>query len=329
MTSGRSLLNRIGFSVALCSALAAATAAVAQTADWPTRQVSIIVPTAAGGNTDLMARLAADHLTSKLGQPFVVDNRPSAGGAVASNLVATAPPDGHTLLFAPNSMVLLTPLVQKLNFDPRKVLTPITNVGTGSQVIAIKRSLPVTTLAEFIAYAKKNPGKLNFAIAGANNISHLGPVLLFKRAGIDLVMVPSRGEPQAVTDLMAGNVDFYFGNTSVLLQHANHEHIRLLAVGTAQRIAAAPNLPTIAETIPGLVFASWNGFFAPNGLPDAIAGRLRAQIADLAKTPEVTKKLVGLGIVPGGMSRDEVASVFKVDQQNFTDAVQAAGIQPQ
>ncbi len=327
MTRGMTLLTRAGVSAVAIVAIAGA--AYAQTDDWPTRQVSIVVPTAAGGNTDLMARLAADHLTGRLKQPFVVDNRPSAGGAVASNLVATAAADGHTLLFAPNSMVLLTPLVQKLNFDPRKVLTPITNVGTGTQVIAIKRSLPVTTLPEFIAYAKKNPGKLNFAIAGANNISHLGPVLLFKRAGIDLVMVPSRGEPQAVTDLMAGNVDFYFGNTSVLLQHANHENIRLLAVGTAQRIAAAPDLPTISETIPGLVFASWNGFFAPNGLSDGIAARLRTEIASLTKMPDVTKKLVNLGIVPGGMSRDEVAAVFKTDQQNFADAVQAAGIEPQ
>jgi tripartite-type tricarboxylate transporter receptor subunit TctC len=196
-------------------------------------------------------------------------------------------------------------------------------------VIAIRRELPVTTLAEFIAYAKKNPGKLNFAIAGANNISHLGPVLLFKRAGIELVMVPARGEPQAINDLMAGTVDFYFGNTSQLLQHASNERVRLLAVGSAERIAAAPDLPTIAETVPGFVFASWNGFFAPSALPGDIAEKIRAEIANFVKAPGVAKKLTALGIVPGGMGRDAVAKVFKIDQQNFSDAVEAAGIQPQ
>ena len=202
--------------------------------DWPTRQVTILVPTAAGGNTDLMARMAAEHLSQKLGQPFVVENRPSAGGALTSTQVSTAEPDGHTILFAPHSMILLTPLVQKISFDPNK-LVPVTNVGTGSQVVAVKRDLPVKTLQEFLDYAKTNPGKLNYAIAGANNISHLGPALLFKRAGVDLVMVPARGEPQAITDLMAGNADLYFGNASILLQHQNHEKIRILAVGTAAR----------------------------------------------------------------------------------------------
>jgi tripartite-type tricarboxylate transporter receptor subunit TctC len=310
-------------------ALAAAMLPSSAQADWPSRPVTVVVPTAAGGNTDMMARLAADHLTSKLGQSFVVDNRPSAGGAVASKTAASAAPDGYTFMFAPNSMVLLTPLVQKIGFDPRKLLTPITNVGTGTQVIAIRRELPVTTLAEFITYAKKNPGKLNYAIAGANNISHLGPVLLFKRAGIELVMVPARGEPQAINDLMAGTVDFYFGNTSQLLQHGASGRVRLLAVGSAERIGAAPDLATISETVPGFVFASWNGFFAPNELPRDIAGKVRGEIASFVKSPEVAKKLTALGIVPGGMGQEEVARVFKIDRQNFSDAVEAAGIQPQ
>ena len=185
--------------------------------DWPTKQVTIYVTTAAGGNTDLMARMAAEYLSAKFGKTFVVENRPSAGGAQASGQVVSAAPDGYSMLFTPNSAVLLAPLVQKMSFDPDKGLTPVTNVGTGSQVIAIKRSLPVNNLAEFLAYAKANPNKLNFAAAGTNNISHLAPLLLFARAGVEVVMVPSRGEPQAISDLMAGNVDFYFGNTSVLL----------------------------------------------------------------------------------------------------------------
>src|SRR5205823_4321741 len=141
-----------------------------------------------------------------------------------------------TLLFAASSMIVLTPQLQKLNFDPMEQLVPITNVGIGTQMIAIKRALPAKTLPEFIAFAKANPGKLNFTVAGTQNISHLAPVLLFARAGVELVMVPAKGEPQAVSDLMSGQVDLYFGNSSALLPHINSDRIRLIAVGAAQRL---------------------------------------------------------------------------------------------
>jgi tripartite-type tricarboxylate transporter receptor subunit TctC len=303
------------------------TAAVpAGAAEWPTRPVTIIVPLAAGGNTDMMARLAAQHLGEKFGQSFVVENRPSAGGALASAHVAAAPPDGYTMLFAPASMLLLTPMLQKLSFDPARQLVPVTNMGTGAQVIAIKRDLPAKTLAQFIAHAKANPGKLNFAVAGTQNISHLAPVLLFKLAGIELVMVPAKGEPQAISDLMSGQVDLYFGNASQLLQHANSERIRIIAAGTAQRLAVAPDLPTVSETFPNLVFSSWNGFVVPAGTPEPIVEAIRSAVAAVAKSPEVSQRLSRLGIVPGGQTTEEVAAVFKADREMFAQAVKAAGI---
>jgi tripartite-type tricarboxylate transporter receptor subunit TctC len=290
-----------------------------QAADWPVRPVTVVVPLAAGGNTDMMARLAAQHLTDKLGQTFIVENRPSAGGAIATAQVAAAPPDGYTLLFTPSSMLLLTPLLQKLSFDPGKQLVPVTNVGTGAQVIAIKRELPARTLPEFLAYARGHPGTLNFAVAGTQNISHLAPVLLFARAGVNLVMVPAKGEAQAIADLISGQVDLYFGNASQLLPHAGSDRIRLLAVGTAQRIAAA-------ETFPGLVFSSWNGFVVPSGTPDEIVDALRREIIALSRSPEVAQRLTKLGIVPGGQSKEEVAATFASDREMFVAAVKAAGI---
>ena len=297
-----------------------------QAADWPVRPVTVVVPLAAGGNTDMMARLAAQHLTDKLGQTFIVENRPSAGGAIATAQVAAAPPDGYTLLFTPSSMLLLTPLLQKLSFDPGKQLVPVTNVGTGAQVIAIKRELPARTLPEFLAYARAHPGTLNFAVAGTQNISHLAPVLLFARAGVNLVMVPAKGEAQAIADLISGQVDLYFGNASQLLPHAGSDRIRLLAVGTAQRIAAAPDLPTVAETFPGLVFSSWNGFVVPAGTPDETVDAIRREIIALARSPEVAQRLTKLGIVPGGQSKEEVAATFASDREMFVAAVKAAGI---
>ena len=313
------------------AALAGLTAVVivptaAHSTDWPTKPVTIYVTTAAGGNTDMMARMAAEHLTGKFGKPFVVENRPSAGGAQASGAVASAAPDGYSILFTPISAVLLAPLVQKMSFDPDRSLTPVTNVGTGSQVIAVKRSLPVNNLAEFLAYAKANPGKLNFAAAGTNNLSHLAPLLLFKLAGAEVVMVPSRGEPQAISDLMAGNVDFYFGNTSVLLAQREHPAIRLLAVGTAERVPAAPDIPTASETLPGFVFASWNGFLVPAGTPEPIIEKLREAVTAMVKRPEVSERLNKLGIIPGGQTKEQVTAVFASDRKNYAEAVKAAGI---
>jgi tripartite-type tricarboxylate transporter receptor subunit TctC len=314
--------------LAAFTALALVWAPQAYATDWPTKPVTIYVTTAAGGNTDMMARMAAEYLSAKFGKTFVVENRPSAGGVQASGQVVSAAPDGYTMLFTPNSAILLAPLVQKMSFDPDKNLTPVTNVGTGSQVIAVKRSLPVNNLAEFLAYAKANPKKLNFAAAGTNNISHLAPLLLFARAGVDVVMVPSRGEPQAISDLMTGNVDFYFGNTSVLLSQKDHPAIKLLAVGTSQRLPNAPDLPTASETMPGFVFASWNGFLVPNGTPEDIIEKLRGAIADMVKAPEMSARLINLGILPGGQTKEQVAAVFQSDRKNFADAVKAAGIPP-
>lgn len=297
-------------------------------ADWPTRPVTVIVPFGAGGNTDMMARLAAQHLSSKFGQPFIIENKPGAGGALGTGQVATAAADGYTLLFSASANLSLTPQVQKLNFDPVKQLVPITNMGTGTQMIAIKRSLPVTTLPEFIAYVKANPGKLNFTVAGTQNISHLAPVLLFARTGLNLVMVPAKSEPQAVGDLISGQVDLYFGNSSALLPHIHNDKIRLIAVGTAQRIGAAPDIPAVAETVPGFEFSSWNGLSAPAGTPEPILAAIQTELAAFAKSPQVSERLSKLGIIPGGLTREQSAAVIKKDYESFAAAVKAAGIEP-
>ncbi len=318
---------RLPFALSAATVLAAL-AGPLHAADWPTRSVTVVVPFGAGGNSDMMARLAAQHLSSKLGQTFVVENRPGAGGALATGQVAAAAPDGYTLLFHAGANVTLTPQVQKLNFDPAKQLVQITNVGTGTQMIAIKRELPAKTLPEFIAYAKAHPGKLNFAVAGTQNISHLAPVLLFARAGINLVMVPAKSEPQAISDLIAGQVDLYFGNSSSLLPHIASDKVRLIAVGTPQRIPAAPDIPAVAETFPGFEFASWNGFSAPAGTPEPIVETVRRELTAFAKSPEISARLSKLGIIPGGMTKDETEAVFKKDHESFAAAIKAAGIAP-
>ena len=308
--------------------LALTLAAPAQASDWPTRSVTVIVPFGAGGNTDMMARLATQHLSTKFNQPFVVENRPSAGGALGTGQVATATPDGYTLLFSAASNINLVPQLQKLNFDPVKQLVPITNVGTGTQIVAVHRSLPVTNLAELIAYAKAHPGKLNYTSAGTQNISHLAPVLLFAQAGIDLVHVPAKSGPQAVSDVLSGQVEVYFGNSSELLPHRNSDKIRLIATGAGKRLAAAPDLPTVGETIPGFEMSSWNGFSAPTGTPEPIIDALRSEVTALVKSPAVSERLTNLGIIPGGLSKEENQVFFKKDREALTAAVKAAKIEP-
>ncbi len=244
---------------ALC--LFAAQSLPARAGDWPTHPVTIVVPFGAGGNTDMMARLAAQDLSQKFGQNFIVENRPSPGGVLGTREVVGAAPDGYTILFCASTMITLTPLLETLEFNPVERLEPITNVGTGAQVMAIKRSLPVTNLPEFLAYAKANPGKLNFTVAGTQNLSHFSPVRLFKETGVDIVMVPARNEPQAISDLMSGIADVYIGNAASLLPLADSDRIRLIAVSTPQRLAGAPDLPTVAETVPGFEASSGTVFW--------------------------------------------------------------------
>jgi tripartite-type tricarboxylate transporter receptor subunit TctC len=295
--------------------------------DWPTRTVTIVVPFGAGGNTDMMARLAAQDLSEKFGQSFIVENRPSPGGVLGLREVVQAQPDGYTLLFCAASMITLTSQVQNIEFDPMKQLVPITNVGTGAQVMAIKRSLPATSLPEFLAYAKANPGKMNFSTAGVQNLSEFLPVRLFRLTDVNIVEVPARAEPQAISDLMSGVTDVYFGNASSLLPLANNDAIRLIAVSTSKRLAAAPDLPTVAETVPDFESTSWNGFLAPVGTPAPIITAIRTEVSALVKKDEIAQRLSKLGIVPGGMNTDDIVAMFQREHQTFADVIKVMGIQ--
>ena len=238
-----------------------------------------------------------------------------------------AQPDGYTLLFCAASMITLTSQVQNIEFDPMKQLVPITNVGTGAQVMGIKRSLPATNLPEFLAYAKANPGKLNFSTAGVQNLSEFLPVRLFKLTDVNIVEVPARAEPQAISDLMAGVTDVYFGNASSLLPLANNDAIRLIAVSTPKRLAAAPDLPTVAETVPDFESTSWNGFLAPVGTPASIITAIRTEVSALVKRDEVTQRLSKLGIVPGGMNPDDIVAMFQREHETFAGVIKVMGIQ--
>jgi tripartite-type tricarboxylate transporter receptor subunit TctC len=324
-TDHRGLRHSWGIALALLTL----SPGLARASDWPARPVTIIVPFVAGGNTDMMARLAAERLAARFHQPFVIENLGGAGGVIAAGQVARAAPDGYTLLFGAGSQLTLAPLVQKISYDPDKDLVPVTEFGTGPQILGVRAALPVATLQEFIDYAKAHPGKLSYAGVGVQTVTAIAAGVLKARAGLDMVLVPYKGGVQAVGDLLAGHVDMYFGNASEMLPHLHGDKIRLLAVATEQRIPQAPDLPAVAETLPGFQFGSWNGFMVPGGTPREIINRLVEGSIEAVNTPAIRDKLVLSGIVPGGTTPAHVAERFKVDKKAFADAVQIMGLTPE
>jgi len=320
------LPHRRPSTLVIAVALAALSPCASQASDWPTRPVTIIVPFVAGGNTDMMARLAAERLSAKFGQPFVIENRGGAGGITGAAQVARSTPDGYTFLFGAGSQLVLAPLLQKVGYDPDKDLIPITEFGTGPQILGVKGDMPVNSLQEFIDYARARPGKLTYAGVGIQTVTAIAAGVLIARTGLEMTLVPYKGGVQAIGDLLAGHVDMYFGNASEMLPHLNGGKIKLLAVATPSRIPQAPDLPAVAETFPGFQFGSWNGFMAPAGTPKEIVDKLVEASIEAVNTPSVREKLVPSGIVPGGTTPAQVAERFKADKQLFADAVKLMGI---
>jgi tripartite-type tricarboxylate transporter receptor subunit TctC len=311
----------------ICRALGALVlfACAAQASDWPTRPITAVVPYAAGGNTDTMARMVGERLTAALGQPVVVENVAGASGAIGAARVAHASPDGNTLLFASASQIIIAPLVQKTSYDPQKDFVPVSIFGAGPYILGIKPSLPASTFREFIAYAQSNPGKLNYASAGPGGIIHLTTALLAARAGIQMTHVPYKSGAPALNGLLTGEIDVYFGNASELLQQASSGRVRLLAVSSAARLKQLPDMPTVGESYPGFLVTSWNGFFAPAGTPQPIVRLLARETRNAAKDPAIADRLLQLGIEPSGADPEEFAEVIRAERDFYRAAAAAAG----
>ena len=297
----------------------------AQAQSYPERAVHVIVPFVAGGNTDNQARIVSERLHASLGQPFVVENKVGAGGAIAAEYVAKAARDGYTLFFAASPQFSL-PLVQKVNFDPYKDFAPISIVGTNPFVLGVHISVPAATLKEFVDYVKARPGQLNFASAGAGTTTHLTAALFLARAGLKMTHVPYKGGAQAVADLVGGQVQMYFGNASELIQHSQSGKIRLLGVSSAKRTPQLPDVPAIAETYPGFSTGTWNGYLAPAGTPQPVIERLAQAVAAAVREPATIERLRKIGVEPLGNTPAEFAELLRREAPIWRDAVKAAGI---
>ena len=318
------MIRRTGLGAALGAALIALLHGSAQAQDWPSKTVTVIVPFAAGGNTDVMARMASNKLANELKQTFVVENRVGAGGAIAANFVAQAAPDGYALLFGAAPQIAIVPRIQKVNYDPLKSFAPVSVFGTGPFILAVNATIPVKTLTEFVAYGRGR--KLNYGSGGVGSIGHLSGALLVARAGFDSVHIPFSGGGPATSALVAGQIDMYFGNASELIPQAESGKIKLLGVATDQRMKQIPTVPTISETFPNFALSSWNGFLVPAATPGAVINKLATLVAAAARDPAIVAQLESLGITPNGTTPEEFAAQIAREQPLFDEAIAAAGM---
>ncbi len=297
---------------------------------YPVRPVTIVVPFAAGGNTDNIARLVAQNFSEKLGQPFVVEDRPGAAGAIAAEAVARAPADGYTLFMATVPQIAIVPAMHKVRYDPARDFAPISAVGTNPFVLAVHKDVPVATIADFIAYVRAQPQKLSYGSGGVGSLNHLSMALFLKRAGLDMIHVAYKGNAPAMTDLVAGHVPVLLSTLSDALPHAASGAIRLIGVSSDQRAAQIPSVPTIAESgFPGFRTLTWNGLLAPTGTPNDVIARLADASAAAVKDPTLSERLVKLGVDPLGNSPEAFAAMISADIAFWTEAVKIAGVAEQ
>jgi tripartite-type tricarboxylate transporter receptor subunit TctC len=310
-------------------ALALSASAPAQVQDYPSRPVKVIVPTPPGGPVDVVGRITANYLQGALGQAFVVENRSGAGNTIGSKDAAEAAPDGYTLLFSAASGLIIAPLLHPdAGYNPLKSFDPIALIGASSSILVVNPSVPAHTVAELVAYAKANPGKVNFSSGGIGVLPHLIGELFKSRAGIDIVHVPYKGGGPSITDLMAGNVQMTFEATSVLLPLIKAGKLRALAVTTEKRIPQLPDVPTMIESgYPGFVTVAWTGLLAPAHTPQPIIAKLNAAINAGLKTPEFEGALAKITVDPLGGTPQQFTDTMKAELARWTPLVKSLGLE--
>ncbi|MCZ8293254.1 MAG: tripartite tricarboxylate transporter substrate binding protein [Hylemonella sp.] len=299
---------------------------------WPNKPVKIVVPFAPGGTTDILARAMAPELTKAFGQPFVVDNRGGAGGNVGADIVAKSPADGYTLLMGTvGTHGINKALYAKLPYEPQKDFAPITLVAGVPNVMVMNadkaRALNINNVADFIKYARANPGKLNMASSGNGTSIHLAGELFKSMTGIFMTHIPYRGSGPALLDMVGGNMDVMFDNLPSSMPHIKSGKLKAFAVTSGQRSTALPDTPTVEEAgqLKGFEASSWFGLLAPAGTPPDIVNRIQQEVAKSLNTPAIKEKLQAQGAIPGGMSPQEFARFIDAEHKKWAAVVKASG----
>jgi tripartite-type tricarboxylate transporter receptor subunit TctC len=312
-------------SVALAFLMLAGRLATAQ--EWPTKPLTLVVPFAAGGTTDLVGRPLAQALAARLGQSVIVDNRAGAGGTIGAGMVAKSPPDGYTMFLATIAHTIAPGMYRNLSYDFVRDFDPITVIAEVPNVLIVNPSMAAKTAADLIAYAKANPGKVNFGSAGPGSVEHLSGELFRAMAGINIVHVPYKGGAPMMTDLIAGHIDMAVETSGSALQHIKSGAVRALAVSTRAPSPFFPGLPTLdSAALPGYDVTTWYGLLVPKGTPAAIRTKLYQTVSDLLKSPDMTARLADLGAVAGGEPPEKFAAFIAAETAKWTKVTKDAGV---
>ncbi len=309
-------------------ALAASLVAAAALAQYPERPIRLIVPFAAGGGNDNVARLVGKHISGSLGQPLVIDNRPGAGGVLGAELAAKAAPDGYTLFLGGVGSHAVNPnLNDTLSYDPIRDFAPVALLASAPLVLVVHPSVPADSFKAFVALARARPGQLNYASNGSGSSSHLAAVMFGSMAAVDMVHVPYKGLSPALTDLLSGRVQLMFSSVVAILPHIRAGKLRGLAVTGGKRLPSMPDLPTIAESgLPGYEASSWYGVLAPAGTPREIVARLNAELVKALEQPEVRTGLLAEGAEPIGGTPEQFAAHIRAEKERLGKLIREAKI---
>jgi tripartite-type tricarboxylate transporter receptor subunit TctC len=318
-------LNRTG----LAAFFVIAVGSVANAQQWPAKPIRYVVPFAAGGTTDVLARMLQPELSKALGVAIVIDNKPGAGGNLGSDIVAKSTPDGYTIGGGTVSSHAINVSLygSQMPYDPVKDFAPVALIAVIPNVLVVHPSVPANNLKELIAYLKANPGKASFASAGNGTSQHISGEMFKTMAGVEMQHIPYKGSAPGITATLAGEVQMMFDNATIAIPHVKSGRLRALGVTTSARSAALPDVPTIAEAgpLPGYAIGSWQGVFAPAATPPAIVKRLNEEITKILKTPEMQKRLADLGSDPGYLAPEEFGAMVKGDVARFGDVVRKSG----
>jgi tripartite-type tricarboxylate transporter receptor subunit TctC len=323
------LLRRKFLHLAAGAAALPVLARIAQAQTYPNRPVRIIVGFAPGSASDILTRLIGQSLSERLGQPFVIENRGGAGGTLGTEMVVRAPPDGYTLVYCSSADGINTTIYDKLNFVFLRDIAPVASFARGPLVLVVHPSFPAKTLPEFITYAKANPGKVNFASAGIGTVVHMAGELFKSMASVNLVHIPYRGLGPAVTDLLGGQVQSIFSTTPPSIEHVRTGKLRALAVTSATRFEALPDLPTIGDFLPGYEATLLSGFGAPRNVPAEVVDRLNKEINAIVADPGIKARLADLGNEPVSMTSADFGKVLADETAKWAKVIRAANIKPQ
>ena len=294
---------------------------------WPQRPVTIIVPFAAGGSADLLARILQQHLQARFGVPFVVENKSGAGGSIGTGFVAKAPADGYTLLVGTVSSIAINAfLYTKLNFDVARDLQPVSLLVRFPNLLFVNPKVPAKSVPELIEYIKANNGKTNYGSSGIGTSSHLSSVMFELATNTKMTHVPFRSTAEVVNSMLSGNIELGIDSMTTVWPFAAAGNVRPLAVTTPQRSAAAPDLPTIGETLKGYEATAWQGLFAPAGIPRATLDKIAAEVRQVWQLPEVVTALKNVGAEPATSSPDEFAAYIAAERGRWGEVVKASGV---